>query len=190
MRPLVILLTLLSFAACGQDTNAFHAYAGTDNLIEGGRVQIVIADWGDQRCTIRCPIGFSSHVDDTGRMIKFDANGGAAAINISFTTNSPGELPPPEILKSIALARHPGATYIQSFNFPTSSRPGLYFDLAQAPAANESLRTRHGFIPTRKGIVEFAFSASNPDFEHLRVGCMQSLGTFAIEPIKPKETGQ
>jgi len=190
MRPLWIFLTLASLAVRGQDTNAFHAHAGSINLIEGGRVQVVVADWGDQRCTVRCPVGFSSHVDDSRRMIKFDAKNGAVAINITLTANSPGALPPPEDLKSLALARHPGAWLLQSYPFPTSYKPGLYFDLAQIPAANVSLRTRHGFLPTPKGLVEFVFSANDADFESLRVACMQAMGTFTVETIKPKENGQ
>jgi hypothetical protein len=190
MRPLCILLTLVSLTAFGQDTNGFHAYASTVDLIEGGRVSVVVADWGTQRYSIRCPVGFASHVDNVQRMIKFDTKNGAVAINISLSTNSPGDLPAPDALKSLALARHPGAWFLQSFSFPTSYKPGLYFDLAQIPAANTSLRTRHGFVPTPKGMAEFVFSANDADFESLRVSCMQALGTFTVETIKPKEGDQ
>jgi hypothetical protein len=190
MRPHWILLTLLSLAVRGQDTNAFHAYAGTEDLVEGGRVPIVVADWGDQRYKIRCPVGFNSHIDNFQRSIKFEAKAGAVAINIYLTTNSPGELPLADDLKSMALARHPGASYLQSFGFPTSYKPGLFFDLAQIPRANVSLRTRHGFVSTPRGLVEFVFSANDKDFEALRVGCMQAMGTLSVETIKPKETSQ
>ena len=191
MRPLLVtILTLLSLVVRAQDTNGFHAYAGTVTLVEGGRVPIVIADWNMQRCTIRCPVGFSSHVDNYQRMIKFDARNGAVAINISLTTNSPGDLPPPEELKRLALARHPGAGYIQSYPFPTSYKQGLFFDLVQRPASNVSLRTRHGFVPTPKGLVEFVFSANDADFESLRVSCMQAMGTLTVEAIKPRSDDQ
>ncbi|HWD20949.1 MAG TPA: hypothetical protein VHB20_16905 [Verrucomicrobiae bacterium] len=186
MRFLLALLMFLAVAAGAQDTNQFHAYAGYVNLIEGGRVSTVVIDWGDQRFTMRCPIGFASHVDNYARTVKFDAKAGAVAINITITTNSPGDLPSAEDLKAYAVASHPGSWVLQSYPFPTSYKPGLYVDLAQAPAARVSLRTRHGFLPTPKGIIEFVFSANDADFDKLRVGFMQSIGTFTVEPLKPR----
>ena len=79
---------------------------------------------------------------------------------------------------------------MQSYPFPTSYKPGYYIDLAQTPAANILLRTRHGFVATPKGLVEFVFSAGDADFESLRVACMQAMGTFTVETIKPKEVPQ
>ncbi len=79
---------------------------------------------------------------------------------------------------------------LQSYPFPTSVQPGLYVDLAQNPAPNVSLRTRHGFVPTTKGMVEFVFSANDKDFDKLRVLVMQAIGTFTAETVAPKESSQ
>jgi|SRR5581483_8842372 len=189
-NAVAILLTVFALAARAQDTNQFRAYSGTVDLIEGGRVSVVNVDWGNLKCSIRNPIRFASHVDSDLRQIKFDTDSGGVVIEVTFTTNSPGQLPSNDELQAMALSRHPGAWVLGSGALFTGYQPGVYFDLAARPSALLSLRIRHGFVATPKGIVEFSFGANDAEFENYRVAFMQAAGTFTVETIKPKAEGQ
>jgi len=188
MRAIIASLTLLASAAAAlaQDTNAFRAYSSYVDLIEGGRVPIVVLDFGDEHVTMRSPRGFGAHIDTAIHGVRFEADSGAAALTIMVTTNSPGALPAADDVKGLVLARHPGAWVLQTYSFPTSYKPGLFVDLAQAPAANISLRTRHGFAPAPKGCIEFIFAANDADYDKLRVRVMQAIGTITVETVKEK----
>ncbi len=83
MRFLLAALALLAVAARGQDTNnnLFHAYASQVNLVEGGRVPIVVVGLGRP----------AFHAALSGRLrlacgqcathgVKFDAKAGAVAV--------------------------------------------------------------------------------------------------------------
>ena len=91
MKLLVVFLFFLAGAARGQSD--FHAYLGTEDLIEGGRVEKLTVTTSNLQFNVRPPKGWYRQVDEPGRKIIFTSLSGQSAITVQFTTNFPGPLP-------------------------------------------------------------------------------------------------
>ena len=165
----------------------FHAYPGTEDLIEGGRVEKLTVVSSNLQFNVRLPKGWYRQVDEASRKIIFTSQSGRSAVTVQFTTNSPGTLPAEDILRAKALQAHPGAGILQYSVCPTSQRPGVFFDLVRVPAPQVVQKIRHAFVAQPAGQVEFVLSASDDEFEKNRLVFMAMLRAFRAEPLKPKQ---
>jgi hypothetical protein len=185
MKPLLLLF--LSLAAAARAQSGFHAYPGTEDLIEGGRVDKLTVVCSNLQFNVRPPKGWYRQVDEASRKIIFTSQSGRSAVTVQFTANSPGTLPAEDILRAQVLQAHPGAGILQYSVCPTSYRPGVFFDLARVPAPRVVQKIRHAFVPQPAGQVEFVLSASDDEFEKNRLVIMAMLRAFRMEPPKPKQ---
>ena len=183
----LLLLIFFSLAAAARAQSDFHAYFGTEDLLEGGRVEKLTVVSSNLQFNIRPPKGWYRQVDESGRKIIFTDQSGKSAMTVQFTTNSPGTLPPRDILRAQALQAQPGAGIVQCAVCPTSQRPGLFFDLVRMPAPQLVQKVRHAFVAQPGGQVEFVLSASNDEFEKNKLVLMAVLRDFRAEPLKPKK---
>ena len=182
----LLLFLFLSLAAAARAQSGFHAYPGFEDLIEGGRVEKLTVINGDLRFNVRPPRGWYRQVDETARKITFTTESGKSAVTVQFITNSPGSLPEADVLRAETLQAHPGASILQSLVCPTSSRPGLLFELVRVPAPRIVQKIRHAFVAQPAGEVVFVLSASDDEFEKNKLIFMAMLRDFRLEPSKPK----
>lgn len=180
-------LLFLSLAASARAQGDFHVYSGTEDLIEGGRMDKLTVVSGDWQFNVRPPKGWYRQVDENGRKIIFTDQSGKSAVTVQFTTNSPGTLPEKDVLQAQALQAHPGAGIVQYSVCPTSYRPGVFFDLVRVPAPQVVQKIRHAFVPQPDGEVEFVLAASDDEFEHDRLVFMAVLRAFRVDPLRPKQ---
>jgi hypothetical protein len=185
--PMKLLLTIfLSLAAAAQAQVDFHAYPGTEDLIEGGRIEKLTVVSSNLQFNVRPPAGWSRQVDEASRKIIFTSQSGKSAVIVQFTTNSPGTLPERDILKAQAQQAHPGSGVVQCAVAPTSYKPGVFVDLACVPAPHVVQRIRHAFVAHPVGEVEFILSSSEDEFDKTRLVIMAMLRAFRVDPIKSK----
>ena len=182
----LFLLLWVSLAIPLRAQNDFHACFGTETMIEGGQVEKLTVVNSNLMFTIRPPKGWYRQMDDASRKIMFTAPSGKSAVTIQFTTNSPGQLPPRDVLQEQAQQAHPGAGIVQCAVCPTSCQPGLFFDLVRMPDPGVLQRTRHAFVSQPAGQVEFVLSASDDEFDNYRNVIMAMLRDFRVEPLKHK----
>lgn len=183
----LLLLLSLSLAAAAQAQSDFHAYSGTEDLIEGGRVDKLTVVCSNLQFNVRPPKGWFRQVDEASRKIIFTSPSGRSAVTIQFTTNSPGTLPAEDVLRAQALQAHPGAGILQSSVCPTGYRPGVFFDLTRVPAPQVVQKIRHAFVAQPLGQVEFVLSSSDDEFRKNSSIVMAMLGAFRVQPLKPKQ---
>jgi len=182
--PSLLLLCLALSAGAQSD---FHALASTEYLLEGGQLEKLTVVTGNLQFNIRPPRDWSRCVDDAARRITFTSPSGQGAVTIQFTSNSPGTLPENDLLRTHLQQAHPGAGVYNTAVCPTSSRPGVFFDLAGVPAPHVVQKIRHAFVPGPSGVVEFVLSASNEEFDKDRLALMAMLGAFRVDPIKTRQ---
>jgi hypothetical protein len=180
------LLLFLSLAAAAGAQSDFHAYPGTENLIEGGQVEKLTVVSGNLQFNVRPPSGWYRQIDEANAKIVFTSKSGKSAVIVQFTTNSPGTLPEKDALKAQALQAHPGAAVVQCAVCPTSYRPGMFVDLARLTPPHFVQRIRHAFVADPAGEVEFVLSASDDEFDKNRLVVMSMLRAFRVDPLKPK----
>jgi hypothetical protein len=183
----LLLLLFLSLAATARAQSDFHAYPGTEDMMEGGRVEKLTVVTGNLQFSVRSPKGWYRQVDEASRKIIFTSPSGRSAVTVQFTTNSPGTLPEQDILRAKALQAHPGATILQSSVCPTSYRPGVLFDLVLTPAPQVVQKIRHAFVAHPAGQAEFVLSASDDEFAKNRLVFMALLRAFRVEPLKARQ---
>jgi len=183
----LLLLLFLSLAAAAQAQSDFHAYSGTEDLIEGGRVDKLTVVCSNLQFNVRPPRGWFRQVDEASRKTIFTSPSGRSAVTIQFTTNSPGTLPAEDVLRAQVLQAHPGAGILQSSVCPTSYRPGVLFDLVLTPAPQVVQKIRHAFVAHPAGQAEFVLSASDDEFAKNRLVFMALLRAFRVEPLKARQ---
>jgi hypothetical protein len=184
MKPLLLLLLALTAAARAQGD--FHAYAGTENLTEGGQVEKLTVVSSNLEFDVRPPRGWARLVDEANRKIIFTSQSGKSAMTILFTTNSPGTLPEKGLLMAQVLQAHPGGGIYNSAVCSTSYQPGVFFDLTLVPAPHVVQRIRHAYVAQPAGEVEFVLSASDDEFGRNSFLIMSMLRAFRVDPLKPK----
>ena len=180
-------LLFLSLAAAARAQSDFHVYSGTEDLIEGGRVDKLTVVYSNLQFNVRPPMGWYRQVDEASRKIIFTAQSGRSAVTVQFTSGSPGTLPAEDILRAQALQAHPGAGILQHSVCPTSYRPGVFFDLVRMPAPQVVQKIRHAFVAQPAGGVEFVLTASDDEFRQNSSVLMAMLGAFRAQPLKPKQ---
>jgi hypothetical protein len=182
------LLFSLSLAVAAQAQAGIQVYPGTEDLIEGGRVEkltVVSSPW---QFDLRPPRGWYRQVDEGGQKIIFTAPSSKSAVIVQFTTNSPGALPPQDTLKAGALLAHPGAAIVQYAACPTGYHPGAMIDLVRVAAPKVVQRMRHAYVAVPYGEVEFILNASDDEFDNNRVIFMGMLRDFRVQQLKQKQT--
>jgi len=183
----LLLLLCLSLAATTRGQGDFQVYSGTENLIEGSRVDTLTVVSGNQQFKLRPPPRSWSHQEDnSGRKIIFTDQSGRSALTLQFTASSPGKLPGDDILQAQALQAHPGAQLVQKAVCPTGYQPGVLFDLVRVPAPGIVQRIRHAFVAQPAGQVEFVLVASDDEFGKGKLAITDMLGSFHVAPPKPK----
>jgi hypothetical protein len=181
------LLLFLSLAASVGAQSDFHAYPGTEVLIEGGQVEKLTVVSGNLQFNVRPPSGWYRQIDEANSKIIFTSQSGKSAVIVQFTKNSPGTLPDKDTLKAEAMQAHPGAGVVQCAVCPTSYQPGMFVDMARLTPPNIVQRFRHAFVAEPDGEVEFILSASDDEFDKNRLVLMSMLRAFRVDPIKPKQ---
>jgi hypothetical protein len=188
MRMKLLLLLCFSLAAATRAQSDFHVYSGTENLIEGSRVETLTVVSGNLQFKFRPPPkSWSHHEDEAGRKIIFTDQSGRSAVTVQFTTNSPGKLPAEDILQAKALQAHPGAQIVRHAVCSTSYQPGVFVDLVRVPAPGLVQRMSHAFVAQPAGQVEFVLAASDDEFGRGKIVITDMLGSFRVAPLKPKQ---
>jgi hypothetical protein len=185
MKLSFLLCFLPAVAALAQSD--FHVYSGTENLVEGGREETLTVASGRFQFIMHPPRNWPHHMEEASRKIIFTDQSGRSAMTIQFTANSPGALPAADILQAQARQAHPGADILQHAVCPTSSQPGVFFDLVRIPSPQVVQKIRHAFVAQPAGQVEFVLTASDDEFERGKVIFMSLLQSFRVEPVKPKQ---
>lgn len=184
MKLFSILFLCLTAVAGAQGD--FHVYADRETLLEGGVREMLTVFQSNLRYNIRSPKGWYRKADEPNRKILFTSPDGKSAVAVRFTDKSPGVLPEADVLKATALQEHPGARDFYSATFPTSYRPGRFFDLAAVPAPHIVQKIRHAFVPGPAGEVEFVLSSSDDDFQKNSHVLMNMLGAFKVGTLPAK----
>ena len=187
MKLLIFLFLAMMALSRARADDSFHAYASSTNLIEGGRVDLLVIVTSNQQATFRTPKGWYHQIDESRQKITFQSASGKSALTVQFTTNSPGALPPENLLRARVLAEHPGAGILQYSICPTSSGPGVFFDLVSLPAPRVILKMRHAFVALPGGQAEFILSANDDEFNKGRAVFMSMLNSFHVRPVKLKQ---
>lgn len=182
----LLILILATLATTLQAQSDFHAYAGMEDLLEGGRIEKLSVVTGGYMFNIRPPRGWSRQVDEAGHKIIFTSGSGQSAITVLFSTNSPGRLPEDDVLRDKVLRDHPGAGIVQESVCPTSYKPGKFFDLTLIPAPHVLQRIRHAFAAHPGGEVEFILTASDDEYNKDQYIIMAMTRAFRADPAKPK----
>jgi hypothetical protein len=183
----LLLLLFLCLAASARAQSDFHAYVGTEDLIESAQVEKLTVVSSNLQFNLRPPRNWVRWVDEPGRKITFTSPSGQSAVTVQFTTNSPGTLPEKDILKAQVLREHPGAAIFNSAICSTSYRPGVFFDLSRFPSPHVVQKIRHAFVAGPDGGVEFVLCASDEEFDQNKLTLMAILGAFRVNPVKLKQ---
>jgi hypothetical protein len=178
----------LSFATAVHAQTSFQVYPGTEDLIEGGRVEKLTVISKPLQFNVRPPRGWYRQVDDPGQKIIFTSESGKSAIIVQFTTNSPIVLPPESSLRAAALRAHPGAAVVQSMKCPTGYRPGVFVDLVRVAGPGVVQRMRHAFVAHPDGEAQFILNASDDEFEKDKLILMGMLRDFRVQSLKPRRS--
>jgi hypothetical protein len=181
------LLLVLGLVASAKAQSDFHAYAGTENLVENAQIEKLTVVNGNFQFNVRPPRQWIRSVDEPGRKVTFTSPSGQSALTVQFTTNSPATLPAKEFLKELVLRDHPGAAIFNSAVCPTGYRPGVLFDLANIPSPRVVQKIRHAFVAGPDGDVEFVLFASDEEFDQNKLVFMAMLGAFRVDPVIPKQ---
>jgi hypothetical protein len=186
MKLLLLLVISLAAAVAVEAQTDFHAYTGTEQMLEGGTIEKLTINTGNYLFAIRPPHNWPRVVDEPAHRITFASPSGRSAITVHFTADSPDALPDDDTLRYEVTQAHPGAGIIQMSVCPTSYQPGKFFDLVLVPAPGVVLKIRHAYIPQPVGEVEFVLSGSDDEFESNKVILMAMVRAFRADPAKPK----
>src|ERR1700733_8228074 len=96
----LLILLFLSLAVTARAESDFHAYPGTEDLIEGGRFDKLTVVSSNLQFNVRPPRDWTRVVDEPSRKILFTSPSGKSAVTVQFTTNSPGKLPDEDLLRA------------------------------------------------------------------------------------------
>jgi hypothetical protein len=182
MKLLCLILTSCSLAAA--DTNSFHAFDSYEQLIEGGTVHTLVVDAGREHLVTRVPRNYAATVENGTQSVVFNEATGSIVIAMRVTTNWPGVMPGDDALRASALAANPGGAVLQVAGCATGYQPARFVDTTRVLDSLRTLRTRHAFVACPEGIVEFMFTAREPDFDKGRVVFNLFLSSFRVEIIQ------
>jgi hypothetical protein len=180
---LLFLSVVAATAARGAD---FLVRLGSEDMVEGGRIEKMTVITSNRQFNIFPPKNWSRQVNDASRKIIFTSPSGKSAVTVWFSANSPGQLPPPDQLRDQALQAHPGAGISPPLVCPTSFQPGVFFDLVRLPAPNVVQKIRHAFVPGPLGVEEFVLTSSGDEFDQNRLVFMAIARSFRVEPPKAR----
>jgi hypothetical protein len=180
------LIAILCFLPwlCPAQSN-FRAYSNSVEMVEGGIVATLEIFTGNEHITVRVPRGYTSSVDDEKHRVSFSDKAGAMNITLQVTTDSPGSLPPDDILRSRALASYDGAKFLQVGVAGVPGRAAKFVDTYRAVDEQLTLKRRHAFVSCPEGVVEFTFSANSRDFEQGRLAFGLMLSSFQLRAVTP-----
>jgi hypothetical protein len=185
--PGLILLLISSFFlfpasfALAADPPEFKVTAGTETAVEGGNVNILVIETGDQNFELSVPKYFGAQFDNGDRRIVFTSKNGSSVMTVKMSTNYAGKLPRMEDLRDEVAREYPSASLVQSSLCHTSCGTGLLFDLFQPAAGGMTMRLRHGFISFPKGSFEFTLSCDVRDYDQNRLSYAWLLNSFRLQ---------
>ena len=185
MRLLSLLLLFISLVCQVRAQDDFRAYSSSYEMIEGGRIDTMVALLNGYRFTTRVPNKFSTHIDSDKRSIVFTDASGSTAITMQVTTNSPGGLPPDDTLHEQAVSADAGGSFIQLVGANAGGHPCRYVDTVRLMHNDLAIRTRYVFVQTSEGIVDFIYTSKSEDFEKGRIVLNQVLNSFRVEQELP-----
>lgn len=168
----------------------FRVTPTTIDMVEGGKVHILVIVSGEQRFTLRQPAGFGFRVDPVNKSILFKSADEKTAISFQLTTNAPGQLPDQEVLRAKVTVQTPGAGIIQASTCSSGYKPGCFFDLVRILREGMSVRFRHVYVPGAEGMTEFVFATDNKDFESQRFIFSNFVNSFRLESAGPRSLAQ
>jgi hypothetical protein len=174
----------LALALSARAQSDFHAYAGVQDSLEGGRTQKLTVVTSDLQFNIAPPRGWACQTDAAQHKLVFTSASGRSALTVRFTGNWPGALPDNDVLREQVLRDHPGAGVLQCSVCPTSYQPAVFFDLVLMPSPGNILKVRHAYVPDPAGGVEFILSANDDEYNQYRPMLMGMLRNFRVNRTK------
>lgn len=188
MRHACLIAALLFAAGASPAQPVFRAYASTTEIVEGGKIDLMVVLLGRERVTVRVPHGYGAQVKADKNSVVFLDKTGTTAITLKATTDWPGELPDDEVLRSRALATNPGGTNLEWSTVPTGYQPATLVDLVRPVTSNLSLKVRHAFLACPEGMVEVICAANGPDAENARIAFNSFISSLQVGDVKKEET--
>ncbi len=188
--PRLRLFLLLALAALGAASARgqleFKVRPATEATPEGGNVNILVIQAGEEHFVLQVPKGYGAQVRQGGQSIVFTSQTGSSIITVQLSTNYAGALPKMETLRGLVATNHPAASLVQTSACYTSCGAGLFFDLFQPAAGNLTMRMRDAYVSFAEGSFEFTLSCDVREYDRNRISFAWLLNSFRLqaEPAK------
>jgi hypothetical protein len=186
-QPLLCLSLVLALVSPAAAQPLFRVISSTVTSAEGGLVNVLLVQAGDEHFSLRIPKGYGTQVRLESRSIVFTSESGASAITMQVTTNYPGTLPKMEELRDLVAKKHPGASLVQSSSCISDYGSGLCFDLFQPTQNNLTVRIRDAYFSYPEGSFEFTLTCNSADYDKSRLSFAWLLNSFRLQPEPAKK---
>jgi hypothetical protein len=184
-RPIRLLISsfiLLPFSlavAFGQPE--FKVNPGIEATVEGGDVNILVIQAGNEHFELRVPKNYGAQVNPGDQCIVFTSQTGSSVITVKMSTNYAGALPKTEELRDQVAKKYATASLVQTSPCCSLYGTGLLFDLFQPAAGDLTMRIRDGFISFPEGSFEFTLSCDLRDYDQNRLSFAWLLNSFRLQ---------
>jgi hypothetical protein len=172
------LAALGAASALGQPE--FKVSPATETMLEGGIVNILVIQSGDDYFDLQVPKGYGAQIRQSEESIVFTSETGSSVITVKMSTNYPGALPKMEQLRGVVVTNHPTATLAQTSFCYTSFGAGQQFDLFQPVGGNLTMRLRDAYVSFPHGSFEFILSCDNREYDRNRFSFAWLLNSFRL----------
>jgi hypothetical protein len=156
-------------------------------MVEGGKIDLMVVVLGTERVTVRVPHGFSAQVRSDKNSVIFTDAAGVTAITLKATTDWPGEMPAEEVLRTKALAANPGGTNLEISVAPTGYTRAKVVDSVRTITSNLSLKFQHAFVACPEGTVEVICAANGAAADKAHDVFNALLSSLQVEQVKKEE---
>jgi len=161
--------------------SVFKVFPSVEATQEGGDVNILVIQTGNESFQLRVPKEFGVQVRQSDQSIVFTSQNGSSAITIKMTTNYAGALPKMETLRGLVAQKYSTSSLVQTSPCITSCGTGLLFDLFQPVAGNLTMRIRDGYLAFPEGSFEFTLSCDLRDYDKNRLSFAWLLNSFRLQ---------
>ncbi len=187
LQPLAWLLLVMGVVAPAWGQPLFRVIPSAITTAEGGQVNVLLIQAGEERFSLRVPKGYGTQVRVESRSILFTSENGVSSIAVQVTTNYPGALPKTQELRDTVAKKYPRASLVQTSPCLSEYGAGLCFDLFLPTEHNLTVRIREAYISYAEGSFEFTFTCNGADYDKSRLGFVWLLNSFRLQPEPAKK---
>jgi hypothetical protein len=189
MRLALLLLAsvLAAFTGAAADP-VFRAFATSEDMPDGGKVEDMMMLLGTEKITVRVPHGYGAQIKAEKNSIVFTEPNGTTVITVKATLEWPNVMPEEERLRGKALAANPGGTLGEISTCPTGYSPAKVVDSTREITSSLSLKFRHGFIACPEGTLEVICAANGANFDAAKEVFNSLMSSLKVETNKGEVT--